>query len=141
MHDGDTYFAARPMPIPDLSDYLVFERVPLESWDIRYCIDNNKMRFNFADESNGKGVIYWMKDEFGNEAPYDFKNVLFKRYAISAVNGDTENDLVGMYGLPTSNVEVDESDAIWCYTFNGSDYEDFGLTEPYDFSGWHVTIQ
>lgn len=25
----------------------------------------------------GRGVIYYMKDEFGNEAPYDFKNVMF----------------------------------------------------------------
>lgn len=28
-------------------------------------------------ENPGRGVIYYMKDEFGNEAPYDFKNVKF----------------------------------------------------------------
>lgn len=27
---------------------------------------------------------------------------------------------------------------MWCYTFNGADYADFGLSESYDFSGWHV---
>lgn len=28
-------------------------------------------------EGNGKGVIYFMRDEFGNECPYDFKNITF----------------------------------------------------------------
>lgn len=28
-------------------------------------------------ESVGNGVIYWMRDEYGNEAPYDFKNAMF----------------------------------------------------------------
>jgi len=27
----------------------------------------------------GKGVIYWMKDDNSNEAPYDFKNILFTK--------------------------------------------------------------
>ncbi len=30
-----------------------------------------------AVQQEGKGVIYWMRDEWGNEAPYDFKNALF----------------------------------------------------------------
>lgn len=28
--------------------------------------------------NNGKGVIYYMKDEYDNEAPYDFKNICFR---------------------------------------------------------------
>ena len=36
----------------------------------------------------GKGVIYYMRDEFYNEVPYDFKNIQFKRYALT---GDTSN--------------------------------------------------
>lgn len=43
-----------------------------------------------------------------------------------------------MYGLVVGGIEVDTSDEMWCYTFNGADYADFGLSEPYDFSGWHV---
>jgi hypothetical protein len=27
----------------------------------------------------GKGVIYYMKDEWGNELPYDFKNIVYKK--------------------------------------------------------------
>lgn len=77
-----------------------------------------------------------MKDEFGNEAPYDFKNVQFKRYKITSSPGAT--GLEGMYGLVVGGIEVDTSDEIWCYTFNGADYADFGFSEPYDFSGWHM---
>lgn len=62
LHEGDTYFAD--------SD--------LSSWELKYCLDNDKTRFEWADETNGKGVIYYIKDEFNNECPYDFKNIMFK---------------------------------------------------------------
>jgi hypothetical protein len=29
--------------------------------------------------TEGRGVIYYMKDEHGNECPYDFKNILILR--------------------------------------------------------------
>lgn len=32
-----------------------------------------------APVAAGKGVIYWLKDEFNNECPYDFKNILFTK--------------------------------------------------------------
>ena len=136
IHEGDDYFAARPFHVPDYKQYLEYARVPLESWDIKYCLDNDKTRFKFADTENGKGIIYWMKDEFGNEAPYDFKNVQFKRYKITSSPG--ASGLEDMYGLAVGGIEVDTSDEMWCYTFNGADYADFGFSEPYDFSGWHV---
>lgn len=34
----------------------------------------------------GKGVIYYMKDEWNNEAPYDFKNIQYKQYATFGEN-------------------------------------------------------
>lgn len=49
-----------------------------EAWKIWYCLDNDTSRFFWADEENGKGVIYRMIDEFGNDCPYDFKSILFK---------------------------------------------------------------
>ena len=63
IHDGDTYF----------------EGNKLEHWEIKYCIHNDTSRFAWADTTNGKGVIYYMKDEFNNEAWYDFKNIQFLR--------------------------------------------------------------
>ena len=60
-HDGDTYF----------SD------CDLSAWELKYCLDNDTGRFAWADSTNGKGVVYFMKDEWGNECPYDFKNIKF----------------------------------------------------------------
>ena len=96
--------------------------MPLESWELKYCLDNDKTRFAWADTNNGKGVVWWMKDEFGNEAWYDFKNVQFLRYLITDVDGDATHDVVGTYGIQTNTVNVDITDNLWCYTFNGIDY-------------------
>ena len=46
-------------------------------------MDNDKKRFAWADNSSvGRGVVYYMKDEFNNECPYDFKNIQYKLYSI-----------------------------------------------------------
>lgn len=65
LHLGDTYFSESE----------------LGSWELKYSINNNTGtgRFSWGDEENGKGVIWYMKDEFNNEAWYDFKNALFSR--------------------------------------------------------------
>ena len=60
-HEGDTYFA----------------NSKLEAWKLKYCLDNDTSRFAWADEVNGKGVIYRMIDEFNNDVPYDFKNIRY----------------------------------------------------------------
>lgn len=49
-----------------------------------------------------KGVIYYMKDEWNNECPYDFKNIMFNR--------------------PLTNGEYDKNGTnTWVYTFNAYD--------------------
>ena len=40
----------------------------------------------------GKGVIYYMKDEYGNECSYDFKNIMFNRKITDGVI-DNENGI------------------------------------------------
>ena len=62
-HEGDEYFA----------------NCKLEAWELKYCLDNDTNRFAWADEENGTGVIFYMKDEWNNECPYDFKNIQFVR--------------------------------------------------------------
>ena len=57
-----------------------FDNTVFEAWELKYCFSNDTDRFDWADEDNGKGVIYYMKDEFDNEASYDFKNILFTPY-------------------------------------------------------------
>lgn len=68
-HEGDTYFA----------------NSNLAAWELKYCLDNDTTRFSWADATNGKGVIYWMKDEWNNECSYDFKNIQFR----AAINTGT----------------------------------------------------
>ena len=58
-----------------------FQNSHLEAWQIWYCLDNDTSRFDWAfpTSGGGKGVIYRMIDEFGNDCPYDFKNIQFYR--------------------------------------------------------------
>ena len=64
------------------TDY--FANSNLSAWQIWYCLDNNSTRFAWADATNGKGVIYRMIDEWGNECGYDFKNIMYVRYKLIA---------------------------------------------------------
>ena len=83
-HDGDNYFLS----------------TALNLWTVKYSLDNNKNLYSWADTQNGKGVIYYMKDEYSNEAGYDFKNILFTRDNVDYYTFSATNDL---------NVIVDES--------------------------------
>ena len=69
-----------------------FENSKLAAWRLKYCLDNDTSRFAWADEENGRGVVYYMQDEFGNECPYDFKNIMFRRWQVTAF--DRYPDLV-----------------------------------------------
>lgn len=56
------------------SDYL--SQAKVSQWELKYDLDNNTTKYAWASE-NGYGVIYYMKDEWGNECPYDFKSITF----------------------------------------------------------------
>ena len=83
------------------------------AWQIRYCLDNDTDRFAWADTTNGKGVIYYMKDEFGNEAYYDFKNIRFTKsgqytdaYTFSYTYTDPETDVETLEEATTTDPET-----------------------------------
>ena len=87
------------------SDY--FEDCALESWEGKYSLKNDHTRFEWADE-NGFGVIYYMKDNFGNEAHYDFKNIVFGNDKLFTFNpsyvvrdgsmtGEAKNNVINPY--------------------------------------------
>lgn len=82
-HEGEDYFAG----------------CMLEAWQLKYCIDNDIQRFDLGGPG-AKGVIYWMRDEFGNEAPYDFKNIMFQR------------------PLTNGHYDPDNGNTAFVYTFN-----------------------
>ncbi len=83
----------------------------LEAWKLKYCLDNDTDRFVWADESNGKGVIYRMVDEFNNDVPYDFKNIQFKRK------------------LTDGELDLDSGIDTWVYTFTMSDTSNVRLVD------------
>ena len=91
-----------------------FDNSNLEAWEIKYCIDNDTNRFQWL-ANNSMGVIYYMKDEFGNECPYDFKNVKYK--------GKKSDDLYTFHG----DNKTDMSMGSWCRNNK--------ITPVYDNSG------
>lgn len=67
------YFAAE-----DSSQLTVSDKLKnVSAWKIWYCLDNDKERFSWANAESGRGVIYRMIDENGNDVAYDFKSIKF----------------------------------------------------------------
>ena len=92
-HLGDTYFS----------------NSNLDAWELKYCLDNDTHRFAWADNTQGKGVIYYMKDEWGNECPYDFKNIQFKIGANSTV-GTVADVYYYTFSVATGSYDSNVSD-------------------------------
>ena len=97
-----------------------FDGCNLNAWKIWYCLDNDTERFSWADEDNGRGVIYRMIDEFGNDCPYDFKNIQFKHPT------DTVTYPYYYYTFAGGNVESNTDNSISitnnCYSNNIREY-------------------
>ena len=87
-----------------------FDGCDLSAWKIWYCLDNDTSRFSWANEDGGTGVIYRMIDEWGNDCPYDFKNIMFEKWLYTDGGGITTED-----GADFS---------MYCYTFSWQDAED-----------------
>lgn len=72
LHSGDTYFSASN----------------ISGWRLKFITDTDPEFHDLCPwaeyyEDGGKGGIYYMQDNYGNEAGYDFKNIQFLRYLIS----------------------------------------------------------
>ena len=68
--------------------------------------------------AGGKGVIYRMIDEFFNDCPYDFKNIQFKRWAVSGLtNAKLDQDTLD--GL-ASDFVYDADDNPFCFAVESS---------------------
>ena len=118
--------------------------VNLNAWELKYCLDNDKELFAWAD-TNGKGVIYYMKDEYGNEAPYDFKNVKYARRYVSAVNSSILNTLIGNYVGELDYYAITTTASVqYRYTFDdnsGADASLFGDASYNSIDTWIVDGQ
>lgn len=108
-----------------------FANSKLEAWELKYCLDNDQTRFAWASEM-GKGVIYKMIDEHNNSCGYDFKNVQFKRYKITATKENPSEEEFYYYnkyaGVDKPGVfqyfrllegyAIDNNDSKYFYTFS-----------------------
>lgn len=114
------------LAIPRINDnYFVANGAKLEKWELKYSLTNDQGRYGWASPT-GKGVIYYLKDEWGNEAGYDFKNIKFKRYAVTATT-DTNKEFMlsnpsgifyasGLSSIP--NTTIDSTIFDYYYTFH-----------------------
>lgn len=71
-----------------------FNNSNLSAWELKYCLDNDTDRFAWASP-DGYGVIYYLKDEFNNSAPYDFKNIQITNAYLFTDNNDEDCSLTG----------------------------------------------
>ena len=72
-----------------------FDNSDLSAWELKYTLYNDDPRFNWGNGQTGKGIIYYMKDEFGNEAPYDFKNIVQRDSEFTFGNEEEDYTLDG----------------------------------------------
>jgi hypothetical protein len=123
---GDTYFP---------NDTL------FEAWEIKYCLDNDTDRFAWADSVNGKGVIYYLKDEWNNEAAYDFKSITFCNLNTAGV--DTYNNLPNdgsqyYYTFNLINTARNNGDYATCMSLDATIYNNVNISNaPGQISGVH----
>lgn len=70
-----------------------------ECWEIKYCAFNDdRATWTYGGEyDKGKGFIYYMKDQYGNEAPYDFKNIKIDGHYLFEDTEGNENSNSGLY--------------------------------------------
>ena len=142
------------MYVEDWSDYALMETVAEGEQIICYYGDPEE--FN-PDEPEvvgtasgveevteaGKGTITWMKDEHGNECPYDFKNVQFKRWKVTdSMEGRTgfTDTYLGVLDNTAEKLSVEDAeDFIWAYTFSsdamGGEQTDYSLDGTHSVYG------
>ena len=95
-------------------------------------------------EADGQGTILMLKDEYGNQCPYDFKSIQFKRWAVTDSQQERQGlngNYMGVLNYVPQNLSIeDETDFIWAYTFSSDatgseDQVDFSLDGTHNVYG------
>ena len=98
----------------------------------------------FDVEGDGQGTILMLKDEYGNQCPYDFKSIQFKRWAVTDSQQERQGlngNYMGVLNYVPQNLSIeDETDFIWAYTFSSDatgseDQVDFSLDGTHNVYG------
>jgi hypothetical protein len=88
-------------------------------YNVKYSLYNDDS-YEWSVE-DGTGVITWMQDRKGNEAPYDFVQIVFRRYPIVSTVLDTESHSIDGPACGSNEfITVDETVPRWMRTFEFS---------------------
>lgn len=109
---SETTLDCHAMAVPRANIHY-FDNSDLSKWQIWYDINNDTTKYAWAKsaENGGTGVIYRMIDEWGNDCPYDFKNIQFKRK------------------LTDGALDITSGRDEWVYTFNAWDEDNSGCED------------
>ena len=123
----------------NFTDFVYSKTETLQNGDAVYNASESEVQT--AEVVEGKGVIFWMKDEWFNECHYDFKNIQFRRYYVEDMPRDYEIDKYcgirssdGSQVTPQNNsgdYPLDNSNYKWFYTLN---LHDIAGDAEYDYS-------
>ena len=72
--NGELKHKARAM-YGTLTEENSFDQRGIERWELMYDIENDTSKYAWADAATGKGVVYYLRDEWNNEAYFDFKTL------------------------------------------------------------------
>ena len=106
-----------------------------ETGEILYDGWSSSIASKLDVEGDGQGTILMLKDEYGNQCPYDFKSIQFKRWAVTdsqqGRDGLDGNYMGALNYLPQNISIEDETDFVWAYTFSS---DATGSVDQVDFS-------
>lgn len=86
-------------------------------YNVKYSLYNDDS-YEWSVE-DGTGVITWMQDRKGNEAPYDFVQIVFRRYPIVSTVLDTAYHSIDGFACGSNEfITVDETVPYWMHTFS-----------------------
>lgn len=89
--NGELKHKARAM-YGTLTEENSFDQRGIERWELMYDIENDTSKYAWADAATGKGVVYYLRDEWNNEAYFDFKTLAINMPDLAISIFTTYND-------------------------------------------------
>ena len=65
----------------------------INAWQIKYQLKPDDVYIFDWTDPNGKGTIFWLKDDVGNELPFDFYNFIYKSDVFTADGVEHDSSL------------------------------------------------
>ena len=126
----------------DGHEYDQYLKPDFRAWELKYCLDNDITRFSWADENDGKGVVYRLIDEHNNSVGYDYKNIGFEveffRSLDSRIDALAESEgfdfstanYIRLYSIQLQDGSVADA-SVYCRNLPNFDGEEIGVRNNY----------